>query len=193
MKTPLPGLRSVFSLALAASMTLLSGHATAQYSPYVGPPPYVVPAPVAYYPVAPAAPGWVTGAAVGSLAGAMASASNPLIRCAGLRCFGGFDPRAVLVGALLGGIIGHVATTPHVVAAGPAYIPPRFIPEFAGASGYPLAPAAAPPAGTSAGASAAAFTDRWQQFAAPSAGSSAAGASFAERWQSFAEPEAKPR
>ncbi len=172
MKALLPGSRSVFPLALAVGMTLLSGHAAAQSSPYVGPPPYMGPTPGAYYPVAPAAPGWVTGAAVGSLAGAMVSTSNPIIRCAGLRCFGGFDPRPVLVGALLGGIIGHVATTPYVV---------------------PMTPAAAAPAVASRDASAAVFADRWQQFSAPSSGSSSAGASFAERWQSFAEPEPKPR
>jgi hypothetical protein len=73
----------------------------------------------------------------------------------------------MVAGALLGGLIGHAATAPYVVPAGPVY-PPQ--PAVAG------------------GAGGQAFAGNWQQFAAPSGAAGASGTDFAQRWQSFFEP-----
>jgi len=110
---------------------------------------------VAYVPVALAPapmPGWIAGAAVGSQVGALVSASNPVTRCGGRACGVGFDPRPVVAGALIGGLIGHAATTPAAAVRAPVEV--------------------APMARRSSSASRE-FTDHWQNFMQPSVGRSA--------------------
>jgi hypothetical protein len=152
-------------------------------------------APLAYYPAVPAAPGWVTGAGIGSLFGAMLSASNPVVRCAGLRCVGGFDPRPVLLGALIGGLIGHAESQPRMLpmTAAPGW---RGAPPAWSSAESAATPAAVAPAAPSDAAASTWFFEHWHRFASPQAsGSSAAGdsgaPSFIERWQRFAEPYRK--
>lgn len=105
-------------------------------------------------PAPPPVPGWVQGAAVGSQVGAMASAANPVVHCRGRACGVGFDPRPVIAGAVIGGLIGHAASMPPPVA----YIP---------------AAAPAEPASTRDSASSREFTDHWQRFMQPAVGRSA--------------------
>lgn len=107
-------------------------------------------------PAAPPVPGWVQGAAVGSQVGAMASAANPLVHCRGRACGVGFDPRPVIAGAVIGGLIGHAASTTPPVA-------------YADAD----AAASAEPPSTRSSASSREFTDHWQRFMQPSVGRSA--------------------
>jgi len=115
------------------------------------------PAPVAYVPVAPApapVPGWVAGAAVGSQVGALVSASNPIVRCRGRACGMGFDPRPVVAGAVIGGLIGHAATTPPPAVA--------------------LAAVEAAPVARRSPSASREFTDHWQNFMEPSVSRAAA-------------------
>ena len=87
----------------------------AQYAQSVAVQPGWETPPAVYVPVAPAraaVPGWVAGAEVGSHVGAMVSASRPMIRCGGRACATGYDPRPVIAGALIGGLIGYAASTP---------------------------------------------------------------------------------
>jgi len=182
MKTPLLVSRPVVVLALAGALAPVSGSALAQTGPYYVP---YQPAPVALYPAAPAMPGWAAGATVGSLLGATVSASRPLFSCAGFRCAGGYGAAPILAGALIGGIIGHVASTPPLAPVGVVYASwPA--PRFSDSSRFATVPA-------TRDASAARFAEHWQQFASPPAGGSTAGSAFAERWQSFAEPYASSR
>lgn len=107
----------------------------------------IVSVPVATAP--PPVPGWVAGAAVGSQIGALASAGNPVVHCRGRACGVGFDPRPVIAGAVIGGLLGHAASTPPPLA----YVAPA---------------APAEPPSTQGSASSREFTDHWQRFMQPS-------------------------
>jgi hypothetical protein len=112
--------------------------------------------PAVYVPVAPArasVPGWVAGADVGSHVGAMVSASGPMIRCGGRTCAMGYDPRPVIAGALIGGLIGHAAATPPV--------PPTYRANVA-------------PVPRSSSSSSREFVEHWQNFMDPSVSRSTA-------------------
>lgn len=147
-----------FGMAIAASqqaavMEQYAAHA--RYAQVVAQPAWG-PAPLAYVPVAPAptpVPGWVAGAAVGSQVGARVSASNPVIRCGGRACGVSFDPRPVVAGAVIGGLIGHAATTPPAAVRAPVEVTPM--------------------ARRSSSASRE-FTDHWQNFMEPSVNRAAA-------------------
>lgn len=118
-----------FATIVAASNASLAQHyaAQAQYSdPAVGQPAWEA-VPAAYPPVATHAapvPGWIAGAAVGSHVGAMVSASNPMIHCGRRACGVGYDPRPVIAGAVIGGLVGHAATMPPAFHALPADLAP---------------------------------------------------------------------
>jgi len=159
MKTPSLIALSLSTLVLAGGVTVLPRNAMAQENFPPGAP--WASAPSAYYPGVLAAPGWVTGAGIGSLFGAMVSASNPVVRCAGLRCVGGFDPRPVLLGAVIGGLIGHAESQPRP-------LPMVMAPAWRGApSGGWVAesPAtAAPRTAPSDAAATAWFFEHWQRF-----------------------------
>lgn len=112
-------------------------------------------APVAYVPAAAAPapiPGWVAGAAVGTQVGALVSASNPTLRCRGRACGAGYDPVPVIAGAVIGGLVGHAATTPPPVRV----------------------PIEVTPAARRSSSSSREFTDHWQDFMQPSVSRSAA-------------------
>ena len=111
--------------------------------------------PAAYPPLTPhpaPVPGWIAGAAVGSHVGAMVSASNPMIQCGRRACSVGYDPRPVIAGALIGGLIGHAASMPPAYQALPADV--------------------APPRRSSASSSDS-IVDHWQNFMEPSVSRSA--------------------
>lgn len=114
--------------------------------------------PVAYVSVPPVpapVPGWVAGATVGSQVGALVGAANPVTHCGRRACGAGLDPRPVVAGAVIGGLIGHAASQPPVVMAhAPSLAPPRH--------------------GNSAASRA--FQDHWQNFMQPSVSRSADGA-----------------
>jgi hypothetical protein len=163
-------------LASAGGAALGSGLAIAQEYPQSAV--QWAAAPLAYTPGVLAAPGWVTGAGIGSLFGAMA---------------GGLDPRPVLLGGLIGGLIGHAESyRPSVpVIAAPAWRGAH--PAWAPATS-PSATAAAAPAAPSDAAASAWFFEHWHRFAAPRGNGAAAdsgASSFIERWQQFAEPYRK--
>ncbi len=140
MKTRSRSLGCSRALALGASLSLIPLCALAQAGP-----PYAPPPPMAYYyPALPYGWGAAPGAAAGSLIGAAASP----------------NPGPILFGALLGGLIGHAATTPPLVPAWGLH-PRRPDPELTGLSAYPQAPAAAAPVDASP------FIDRWQGFFEP--------------------------
>ena len=111
--------------------------------------------PVAYAvatPSAPPVPGWIPGAAVGAQIGALASAANPVVRCGGGRACGvGYDPRPVIAGAMIGGLIGQAASTPPPIV-------------------YAQVLQAQPIANRGNRASTREFTDHWQAFMQPSVG-----------------------
>lgn len=186
--------RAVFAFVIAGGCALAPLGALAQQPPYADRPYGGVP-PV-YVVQQPAVPGWAAGAMIGSRVGMAASLSNPVIRCAGRMCTGGYNPGPVLAGALLGGLIGQVVSAATAPPPGVAYLPLGAVPVPAPAVLYAAAPAPTVPAGAAASAQASAFTDHWQRFAAPAAGEAAGGsggAAFAQRWQSFAEPYATDR
>jgi len=127
---PFAAFALTFGMIAAAShqAAVMEDYARARHAPMVVAQPAWEPAPLAYYvPVAsvpPPVPGWAAGAAVGAQVGALASAANPVLRCGGRACGVGFDPAPVLAGAVIGGLIGHAASTPPVVAAVPPSPPP---------------------------------------------------------------------
>lgn len=144
MKMPQRRLPSSLAAALAASLGALSAPALAQHEPAAWPP-YAAPAPVMYYyPGVPYGSGAAPGAAIGSLVGAAA----------------GPNPGSIFLGALLGGIIGHAATTPPLAPVGAPYYSARPDPAFTGVSRFPAVPAATP-------VDASPFIDHWQRFAEP--------------------------
>ena len=116
-----------FAAIVAANNAALTQHyaAQAQYSyPAAGQPAWEA-VPAAYPPVPPyPAPGWIAGAAVGSHVGAMVSASNPMIHCGRRACGVGYDPRPLIAGAVIGGLVGHAASTPPAFHALPADLAP---------------------------------------------------------------------
>ena len=146
----------VATIAAANHATVMQQYAASAQYAYAAPaPPAWETAPVAYVPVAPAPapfPGWVAGADVGAHIGALAAASSPTIRCRGRACGVGYDPRPVIAGAVIGGLIGQAASMP----------PPRV------AYGTAIATAPAPaPAPRGDPAASRAFVDHWQNFMEP--------------------------
>lgn len=139
-----------FGMAIAAShqAAIMEHHAARAQYPYQA---MALPAwesaPLAYPPPAPV-PGWLAGAHLGSQVGALASASNPVIRCRGRGCGVGFDPRPIVAGAVIGGLVGHAASQPPAIVVQAAEPPP--------------APRSNPWASR-------AFQDHWQNFMQPSA------------------------
>lgn len=125
-------------------------------------------------------PPFALGMASGAQFGARVSAANPAIRCIGRRpfsCGAHFDPRPILAGALIGGLLGALST--------PVYYGVPFVPQTGSLQHTPEPH----PMNSSHGAWTA---DAWQQFGNPRPDSieksRATSSQFVERWQQFFEP-----
>ena len=125
-------------------------------------------------------PPFALGMTSGAQLGAQVSAANPAIRCIGgrsLSCGAHFDPRPILAGALIGGLLGALSR--------PAYDQSPFVPRTGSLQHAPEPP----PVNSGQGAW---IADSWQQFGNPGSDSiernRAIGAQFVEKWQQFFEP-----
>jgi hypothetical protein len=125
-------------------------------------------------------PPFALGVASGAQFGAQVSAANPTIRCIGgrsLSCGAHFDPRPILAGALIGGLLGALSR--------PAYYHSPFVPLAGSLQRTPE------PQLVNSGHGAW-IADSWQPFGNPGSDSieknRATGAQFVERWQQFFEP-----
>ena len=117
-------------------------------------------------------PPFALGVASGTQFGAQVSAMNPTIRCVGGRSFScgpHFSGRPILAGALIGGLIGALATP--VYYGGPPYVPDTSSMQVA----YPPSVGASP------------IADAWLQTGTPRR-DSAASSQFVDSWQRFFEP-----
>ena len=128
-----------------------------------------------------AAPPFALGMASGAHFGAHVSAADPAIRCFGRRsfsCGAHFDPRPILAGALIGGLLGVLSTPAY------SYQPPLMHPV-----GSPQHASDAALVNSDHGAR---MADNWQQFGNPRPDSieenSAIRSRFVDRWQQFFEP-----
>jgi hypothetical protein len=125
-------------------------------------------------------PPFAAGMISGAQFGAQVSAANPTFRCAGGRSFGcgaHFDPRPILAGALIGGLLSALST--------PRYYPAPFVPNTGSLQHVPELSAMNSGQGGW-------IADAWQQFGNPrsdlSESQSDVRSNFVERWQQFFEP-----
>jgi hypothetical protein len=126
------------------------------------------------------APPIALGMISGAQFGAQVSAANPTFRCIGrgsFSCGAHFDPRPILAGALIGGLLSALST--------PVYYHAPFVPHTGSLQHIP----GPPPVNSSQGAW---IADAWQQFGNPRSDSiennSDNNSKFVERWQQFFEP-----